>query len=262
MALDEACAAELATLSLADLPRRQSPTASKGSDLSINVTEISDSDEEADVHRVCGTKGKSVGPSYKCSTGPECLSCGGDHQRTTCKFRDAICRCCGRWGHIARVCQSAQPQAAAQFPVFSDVRRPPNPSTYRPRTDRRSSEIHMVAHPGKQKIHLTVHIEGKPCVMEVDTGSATSIVSWSTLKWLVPSMSKRRLSPCDLFLRDYQHNSIPVAGCGDFRVNFKEFSGRLPLIVVDGPLPSLLGLNWFDALGLTSKGYMRSTLLK
>ncbi|CAI5782903.1 Hypothetical predicted protein [Podarcis lilfordi] len=37
-----------------------------------------------------------------------------------------------------------------------------------------------------RKIYVTVTIEGKPCDMEVDTGPAMSIVSWSTIKSSAP----------------------------------------------------------------------------
>lgn len=105
--------------------------------------------------------------------------------------------------------------------------------------------------PFRQKIHISVTIEGKTCQMEVDSGSATSLASWSTMKRLVLRLAKNRLAPCDIQLRDYQGKPIPVVGCGDFRVKFKNFSVKLPLLIVEAPFPSLLGLNWFAALGLS-----------
>ncbi|XP_032078769.1 uncharacterized protein K02A2.6-like [Thamnophis elegans] len=108
--------------------------------------------------------------------------------------------------------------------------------------------------PSAKKIQLMVTLEGKPCEMELDTGSATSIVSWSTIKRLLPQLSKRQLQDCHLTLRDYQGNLIPVIGTRKVRVQFKGFDGRLPLIIVEGRLPSLLGLDWFQSLGLQVSG--------
>uniref|UniRef100_A0A670HPH4 Gypsy retrotransposon integrase-like protein 1 n=1 Tax=Podarcis muralis TaxID=64176 RepID=A0A670HPH4_PODMU len=90
--------------------------------------------------------------------------------------------------------------------------------------------------------------------MEIDTGSALSIVSWSTIKRLVPRVSKRQLDSHRVHLRDYQGNDIPVVGVGWFRIAFKDFSGLLRLVVVEGQRPSLLGLDWFDALSLEVTG--------
>ncbi|XP_032067723.1 uncharacterized protein K02A2.6-like [Thamnophis elegans] len=112
----------------------------------------------------------------------------------------------------------------------------------------------LSCHQLQKKIQLTVTVEGKPCEMELDTGSATSIVSWSTIKSLLPQLSKRQLQDCNLTLRDYQGNLIPVIGTRKVRVQFKGFDGRLPLIIVEGRLPSLLGLDWFQSLGLQISG--------
>lgn len=98
----------------------------------------------------------------------------------------------------------------------------------------------------------------------VDVGPATSIVFWSTLKWIMPWIAKRHLKLCPLILRDYQGSSIPIMGSGKFRVQFKKFSGHLLLVVIYGSLPSLLRLNCFEALRLTKQGInsINSTELK
>ena len=36
-----------------------------------------------------------------------CASCGGEHSRNTCHFRNVKCRKCGELRHIAQVCQSS-----------------------------------------------------------------------------------------------------------------------------------------------------------
>ncbi|CAI5767557.1 Hypothetical predicted protein, partial [Podarcis lilfordi] len=87
--------------------------------------------------------------------------------------------------------------------------------------------------PTRRKLNVTVLIEGAPCDMEIDTGSALSIVSWSTIKRLVPRVSKRQLDSHHVHLRDYQGNDIPVVGVGRFRIAFKDFSGLLQLVVVE-----------------------------
>jgi len=36
-----------------------------------------------------------------------CYCCGGNHPKTDCKFKEAVCHACGKQGHIAKVCQSS-----------------------------------------------------------------------------------------------------------------------------------------------------------
>ncbi|KAG8139206.1 hypothetical protein E2320_001973, partial [Naja naja] len=37
-----------------------------------------------------------------------CMSCGGNHLRSTCQFRNVVCLKCQRKGHLARVCKSGR----------------------------------------------------------------------------------------------------------------------------------------------------------
>lgn len=260
-ALDEACAAELATLSLADLPRGQSGSQPKGESVHCSSAEYDDEDDlDADggINQIQDARRPArLNPQPN----SKCRGCGGLHPRSACRFREAVCRRCGRRGHIARVCQSPQAWTAEAAPPKGDrwdLARNPKTQYDRPFRSRDASAVNMVsaaAHvPLRQKIFISVAIEGKPCQMEEDSGSATSLASWSTVKRLVPRLAKNRLTPCDVHLRDYQGRSIPVVGCGHFRVRFKNFSGKLPLVIVEAPLPSLVGLNWFEALGLTIHG--------
>lgn len=188
MTLDEACATELAALSIAELPRGHSPP-KVGDSAAVNEIEFPDSeaDDEASVYRLSETSNKSAGLGYTTSHRNECLSCGGNRQKASCKFRDAVCHRCGRRGHIERVCWSMQLQPIAH-PQRSMERRQPPRQPKNQFQNYRGSDVHIVGHSDKlmrQKIHLNIHIEGKPCLMEVDTGSATSLVSWSTIKRLV-----------------------------------------------------------------------------
>lgn len=100
-----------------------------------------------------------------------------------------------------------------------------------------------------KKIHLTLRIEDAPCHMEVDTGSSISILSWSTLRHLVPAITRAQLKEATTSLCDYQGYLIPTLGSLDILVNYATFHG-LPVIVVANPLP-LLELDWIAKLSLS-----------
>ncbi|ETE66563.1 hypothetical protein L345_07655, partial [Ophiophagus hannah] len=93
-----------------------------------------------------------------------------------------------------------------------------------------------------RKVHVQVTIEGQTCRMEVDSGSYLSMVSWATIKRLIPDISQKQLKRQTLMLKDYQGNKIRILGIGQFRVTFKEYTRVLPLAIVDRDRPSLLGL--------------------
>ena len=49
-----------------------------------------------------------------------CDSCGGQHLRSKCKFRDAECRKCHKRGHIQRVCRSSPSNEAAAITLHPE----------------------------------------------------------------------------------------------------------------------------------------------
>lgn len=57
-----------------------------------------------------------------------------------------------------------------------------------------------------------------------------------------------------MMLRDFQHNPVPALGIGSFNVVYKDFQGPLRLLVVKGHRTSLLGTDWFPALGIALTG--------
>lgn len=256
-ALEEAQAAEMSHKSALDIRKYQPQS---GRSLAVNYEESSSEDvseEETEVSRLRTTApGKKTKVRDKFPTKFVCLSCGENHPRASCRFRSAVCHQCGKAGHIARVCRSAKTPAR---PVKSNLKRTtpgsPRESCFSISHGRRVTEVSSRRRDGEtKKLILSVKIEGVDCPMEVDTGSSKSIVSWSTLRRILPAVKKTQLQPCPVKLRDYLGTPIPILGQGSFQVEKGSFKGCLPLIVVQGSLPSLLGLEWFSSLGLEIAG--------
>ncbi|XP_032068760.1 uncharacterized protein K02A2.6-like [Thamnophis elegans] len=265
-AFDEVRASEMAAASLATIAKARSATAAQSAnafntDTGLPDSESEDSESETQGEGINRLEEANRKSWHRRKGDPKsaCSGCGGNHERAECRFRQALCQRCGRKGHIARVCRAAQPMPCPESQANRS--RQHRTRTEGPKKARmdchailRNATQGLSCHQLQKKIQLTVTVEGKPCEMELDTGSATSIVSWSTMKRLVPQLSKRQLQNCNLMLRDYQGNLIPVIGTRKVRVQFKGFDGRLPLIIVEGRLPSLLGLDWFQSLGLQISG--------
>ncbi|XP_058045134.1 uncharacterized protein K02A2.6-like [Ahaetulla prasina] len=83
-------------------------------------------------------------------------------------------------------------------------------------------------------------------------------MSWDNLVRALPAIAKRKLQPQRLKVQDYQGNRIPVRGVTSVHVEYGHYKKTLPITIVDGTLPSLLGLDWFRALGMGVTGIFRN----
>ncbi|KAL3221989.1 hypothetical protein MRX96_029043 [Rhipicephalus microplus] len=189
--------------------------------------------------------------------GGSCAGCGGPHERRLRRLRDAQCRGCGKTRHIAKVCRSQRKRdRRANFET--------NGRTDNSRTTPRASTsycdnltetaIHDVPQPGTKKIHVAVEIKGVECEMEVDSGSTFSLISEATARQIFPNGRIPKLKQLDVVMKDYQGNCIAVQGMATVTVKFRGFAGPLKLVIVKGQRQSLLGLDWFPALGIKVTG--------
>ncbi|KAL3188351.1 hypothetical protein MRX96_023018, partial [Rhipicephalus microplus] len=192
--------------------------------------------------------------------GGYCAGCGGPHERRLCRFRDAQCRGCGKTGHIAKVCRSQRKRDRRA--IFETNGRTDNSRT----TPRASTSycdnltetaIHDVPQPGTKKIHVAVEIEGVECEMEVDSGSTFSLISEATARQIFPNGCIPKLKQLGVVMKDYQGNCIAVQGMATVTVKLRGFAGPLKLVIVKGQRQSLLGLDWFPALGIKVTGVHR-----
>ncbi|XP_060542399.1 uncharacterized protein K02A2.6-like [Pantherophis guttatus] len=123
----------------------------------------------------------------------------------------------------------------------------------------RSRTVHQttIAHTsdeGTTKFHVTLMAEGSPCKMEVDSGSAYSIMDWQHLQQLKPSCKKTQLKTPKSRLVDFNGNPIGILGRTTIHIKYKDFNGELPITIVENSRPNLLGVEWFKPLGLSIEG--------
>ena len=86
--------------------------------------------------------------------------------------------------------------------------------------------------------------------MELDTGAAVSLISEETYRKLLPTSA---LKPTLVNLQTYTGQSMSVAGQIEVEVRYQQQTHTLPLFVVTGKGPSLLGRNWLKHLILDWK---------
>ena len=85
--------------------------------------------------------------------------------------------------------------------------------------------------------------------MQVDTGASVSIMSEQTYKntW---TQERPALEPSTVKLKTYSGEQLKVLGSMRAQVEYKEQKGDLPLLVVAGKGPALLGRDWLQHLKL------------
>ncbi|KRX62859.1 Transposon Tf2-9 polyprotein [Trichinella sp. T9] len=124
-----------------------------------------------------------------------CASCGRQHNRAFCRFKNAVCRCCRKAGHIERVCRSKQrrsmPQAKANAISVTDTHK----SYLLNRITCRSTPSLC-----SLKLSVFLSIEGKCCQLEVDSESDLTIISEQTFEDLRNNDRKLKLAPMTLSL--------------------------------------------------------------
>ena len=96
-------------------------------------------------------------------------------------------------------------------------------------------------------IHLTIN--DRDLEMELDTGASVTIMSERTYRSLWP-VDPPPLAPSSMALKTYTGERIQVRGCAQVRDGYKGQRAELPLLVVGGRGPSLLGRNWLMQLRL------------
>ena len=190
-----------------------------------------------------------------------CYRCGRHgHAPMRCRFRSFKCHQCGRIGHIKAVCRSSsQGEKASSQNAFSqnrsrrDVKKleeAAEENEYVQKLEEASEEneytlFSLYAHIDSQSPYLvTLHVDGVPLQMEIDTGSSLSLISESTFRRVWPN---RTLEDSVTNLTMYSGAQLQVLGTVDVKVS--QASARpvnLSLAVVGADGPSLLGRNCMD----------------
>ncbi|KAJ7335354.1 hypothetical protein JRQ81_013295 [Phrynocephalus forsythii] len=141
--------------------------------------------------------------------GNACARCGGLHQRKACPFQKARCYQCSQLGHLACVCWTTPRRgsrvAGADKGGWNQWGECYALATHSAELLNNSGESFvMTLQPAIQsKIRVTVRIYGGPCEMEVDTGSALSVIAEQRLQQLCPKGWRNKLVPCNVLLKDF-----------------------------------------------------------
>ena len=96
--------------------------------------------------------------------------------------------------------------------------------------------------PKLQPYKTDVAVKGKILQMELDTGASLSLVSEKMFRENWPDLE------VTLHWHSYSGESIPVVGLIRVSVKYEDQESLLPLLIVEGDGPGLLGRNWLSHL--------------
>ena len=165
-----------------------------------------------------------------------------------CWYKGNICNYCGKLGHKAKFCHSAHKQRKSQplHNAFEHSRikqqsaqhqLESEPETNSPgKTDNSLTSSLVPAH------HVNVEVNGHNLQLELDTGSANTVVSERVWR----SFGAINLSTAPQ-LTAYGGFLIPVLGSAQVTAKFKEKVKHLPLVVVNRDSPLFLERIWIKS---------------
>ena len=102
--------------------------------------------------------------------------------------------------------------------------------------------------PSPYKVQLSVG--GQALEMEVDTGASLSVISEGNYKNLVSENRAPPLEKSGIVLRTYTGEEVKPEGVCTVDVDYEGGKYSLPLLVVSGEGPALLGRNWLEEIKL------------
>ncbi|GBO23854.1 Transposon Ty3-G Gag-Pol polyprotein [Araneus ventricosus] len=191
-----------------------------------------------------------------------CYGCGGHHDRSSCKFRDVTCRFCKKKGHVERACRAKRKNDS--MPRTGHMHK--NSSTHAVKSEsvNEAAAIYNLSDLKNTKCkqmkrNVSIQLGEGECIMELDSGSDYSIISSDELDRLWPN-KKPKIFPFTFQLCDYQKSPIRIRGQIYVNVRYANFKGKLRLLIAEGSRANLLGMEWFEPLGIKFVGVYRTEI--
>ena len=165
------------------------------------------------------------------------------------------CRSCGKKGHIERACKTKKGQSTR-----NTEQRKSDFSKYKKRVhklDHTEEDQSDTTYEGEESVHVlsfsddghgywvTPLLDGKAVRMQVDTGAAESLVSEAVYKEKLHHLTPQ---PTKITLKTYTGETVPVRGIVTVTVKLNKQKVKLPLYIVEGSQPALLGRTWLEKI--------------
>ncbi|KXJ08290.1 Retrovirus-related Pol polyprotein from transposon 17.6 [Exaiptasia diaphana] len=184
------------------------------------------------------SKAQPVSTTFNTS-GKKCFRCDStQHLADKCSYVNATCYSCNKKGHLSKACfkrkKESEPKAQTNLVTTTTIEVQDQENFQNPQT----VYMHSVNTSANTSLYkLTVNIEDANVKMEIDTGSAVTLLNTSDFKKVGGSIST--LKPSTVVLKGYTGNTIKCLGEKEMSLRVGDQVHDLTIRVVDGP--SLLG---------------------
>ena len=188
------------------------------------------------------------------ATGKACYRRGNKgHLHDKCPFRTQKYNNCGKKGHIAKICRASLRQPDKKNPAQSKTTKHTHyVNTDQATPDQAGSEINHLW--GMFTVN-TVSDQPSTCIdtplnMTLDMGASVTIILSPAWQQELPDL---KLQSSKVLLKTYTGEHLKLQGEARITVCYKDQEFGLPLIVLKGDGPLLLGRNWLQKIVLDWK---------
>ena len=189
-----------------------------------------------------------------------CFRCNGDHKANNCEHINAICRYCQIKGHIESAClkkRRDQRKNRGGFRRRTGTQKGRGVHRLHDRGSESDSDDGHILHinanniRGKHSSPIMVEpiIAGKPFRMELDTGTALSVISEKDYMYKA-NFRNIALDPCRTKLHSYSGHLLKPNGKLTVPVSTNGHEANVDLYVVPHDGPPLFGRDWLSELTL------------
>ena len=179
----------------------------------------------------------------------KCYRCASTmHTSRFCKEKNLKCTYCKKPNHVSEVCFAKD----KTLNVNSLENKHMMTECSTDATDSSDTlcnilPIYNIQSESHEPLIINVRVNEHPLSLELDTGSAVTVIDMNTLHSILP---EERIVPTKAVFRAYNHGVIHPKGELDVNVEYKNRMRTLKLYVVNGTHTPLLGRDWIHALDI------------
>ena len=175
----------------------------------------------------------------------------GRHNPQQCKFKDSEGFVCHKKGRIVRKCRNRR-KGDGQSKRKEQTPNSGKPQNYLDReveVEEEQVNNYTLYSLGEQKAEpyvVKVFLNEESVKMEVETGAAMSVIGEDTFKALKKKHPQLKVNETKVRLHTYTGEQAKVTGQIKMSVKYEEQEVVLPVLVIQGKGPKLIGRNWLQ----------------